>query len=504
MVVSVIFSLVVLYQSDLINKDGIQYVLTAELLQNGQVGDAFRLYNWPFMPLLMSAVDKLTGVGIENSAYILNTLFDAALIVAFVLIVKELGGNVRVQIIAALVIFSLAYFNENRADIIRGHGYWFCYLYSLLLYLRFYRSPGLWLGLGWSATLLLGALFRIEGFAVWVALPLVVLFRSETTMTKKIYHFLQSYLLHLLILIVALVYISSSHHDLFMATKLKQIVKAFEYLLDGIGLDMDNRIAALKSSVLDIDYSGDYAIPALVSIFLLILGDKVLTAMTIPYAGLYVFPSLRAVFQQLDSRLVKVLIWAATINILVISIFLSRKFFLSARWVIPAALTLLLFVPFMLDKALDDWRSCIGRKPKYMRVTYIVFGLFVVYGMLDGLISTSPSKIYVKDAGVWIKNNIDKDSSIYTNYNRVLYYSGRMEKYRGSHSIRKMLKNISRRKLLRFDYLALQFRQSDAVIMERLNVVSNCLLEVKRFSGPRKSDVVIFKTRRDACNVSTR
>ncbi len=504
MVVSVIFSLVVLHQSDLINKDGILYVQTAKLLQDGLVADAFRLYNWPFMPLLMSVLDRLTGVGIEYSAYILNTLLDAALIVAFILIVKELGGDVRVQIIAALVIFSLAYLNENRADIIKGHGYWSCYLFSLLLYLRFYRSPGLWLGLGWSITMLLGALFRIEGFAVWVALPLVVLFRSETTMAKKIYCFLQSYLLHLLVLIVALVYISSSHHDLFMATKLKHIVKTFEYLLDGIGVDMDNRIAALKTSVLDIDYSGDYAYPALVSIFLLILGDKILTAMTIPYAGLYVFPSLRVAFQQLDSRLVKVLVWAATINILVISVFLSRKFFLSARWVIPTALTLLLFVPFMLDKALDDWRSRVGRKSKYMRVTYIVFGLFIVYGMLDGLISTSPSKIYVKDAGVWIKNNIDKDSSIYTNYNRVLYYSGRMKKFQRSHSRRRMLKNLSRRKLLRFDYMALHFRQSDAVIMDRLKVMSNCLLEIKRFSGPRKSDVVIFKTRRDACNVSTR
>ncbi len=138
-IISVIFSIVVLHQHDLINKDGARYVQTAELLQNGLIGDAFKHYNWPFMPLLIAVIDNISGAGLENSAYIVNSLLDAAMLVAFILIVKELGGDVRAQIAAVVVILSLAYLNENRADVIRGHGYWSCYLFSLLLYLKFYR-----------------------------------------------------------------------------------------------------------------------------------------------------------------------------------------------------------------------------------------------------------------------------------------------------------------------------------------------------------------------------
>ncbi len=493
-IISITFSIVVFQQHDLINKDGALYVQTAELLQNGLISDAFKHYNWPFMPLLIAVIDNISGAGLENSAYIVNSLLDAAMLVAFILIVKELGGDVRAQIAAVVVILSLAYLNENRADVIRGHGYWSCYLFSLLLYLKFYRSPGLWLGLGWSLAMLVGALFRVEGFVIWMALPLVMFLRSETPIVDKFIYLLQSYALQIFIAFLVSIYVLTVNNDFVLASKLSQITKMLEYLLNRVGEDMGGRVLALSADVLHSRYSDDYAIPALAAIFLLILGDKIITAITIPYAGLYLFPSLRNSLQKLDSGPVKVLTWAIIINLVILSVFLSRHFFLSTRWAIPAALTLLLFVPFMLIKALDSWVKLTGPWSSPVKITYIVFSLFIVYGVLDGLISTSPPKTYIKDAGIWIKNNIDKDGTLYTNNNRISYYSGRkIKRGRG--------KKAFRDSLLRFDYMAIQFDDDDVSMSAKMQKWSRCLIEINRFSGP-KAIVAVFQVRRDVCNTA--
>ncbi len=498
-IASIVFSLAVLHQHDLINNDGILYVLTAELLQNWQISDAFKLFNWPFLPLLISLLDKLTDIGLENSAYTLIILFDAAFIVAFILIVKELGGDTRTQIIAVLVVFSLAYFNENRGDITRDHGYWACYLFSILQYLKFYRSSSMWQGLGWSITMLLGALFRIEGFVIWTLLPLVIFLRNETSVADKFFFFLRSYVLHILVFILVSIYITTSDINVLLSTKVNNIISTIGYLLDGIGTDMNNRLTALKTGVLH-NYSDDYAPSAIAAIFFLILTDKILTALTIPFAGLYCFASLRTIFHRLDIRLIKVLAWAAILNVLIISVYLSKYFFLSARWAIPTALTFLLFVPFMLGEAINNWRIFKGQRSRYMKITYMIFSLIIVYGLLDGLISTSRPKIHIKDAGTWIKHNIDKDSSLYANYEMVLYYSGRLQQFwkDGRNSLQ--LSNISDSKLLQFDYLAIKLDQTDTVTMDRLNNMADCFLEKKRLSSPRNPDIIIILARQTACD----
>lgn len=490
-VASILFSMTVLLQHDLLNGDGILYVRVAKLLQNGQFSDAIALYGWPFFSVLIAAVDLVTGVGLDASAYILVTLFDAALLVAFILIIKELGGDARVQIAAIVVVFSLAYMNENRADVIRDHGYWTCYLFSLLLFLKFYKSPGLWLGLWWSVTILLGALFRIEGFIVWAVLPLILLFRSNTSAVDKLRHLFKAYLLLILIGIFLVVYLWITKDASFLATRLGDYKLLFGIgTLDGLGVDMVRRISVLETEVLDANYSSEFARASIVGIILIILGSKVLTTITPPYVVTFFIPSLRARLKELDPRLIRVIAWAGIINLVVILSFLIPRFFLSARWVLPFSFTLLLFVPFMLVQVLDNWRKNRDGRQKRSTALYLIFTLFVLYGFLDGLITTSPSKTYVKDAAVWIKQNLDRESAVYTNDPRVDHYSGR---YKGPSGDDKLRPNQWRK----YDYIAIFLERDDMDGVNAIDSKANCLSEIKQFSGPRKAMIRIFRVNHD-------
>ncbi len=489
-VASIFFSLAVLFQQDLLNRDGVLYVGVASLFQNGQFSDAIALYPWPFFSLLIAVADMVTGVGLDYSAYALVVFFDAALLVAFVLIVKELGGNARVQIAAVVVIFSLAYLNENRADVIRDHGYWSCYLFSLLLYLKFYKSPGLWLGLGWSLTILLGALFRIEGFVVWAVLPLVMLLRNDTPFGEKAQYLFKSYLLHILIGIVLASYLWITNDDSLMATRLGDFQRLLNEMLDGFGIDMDRRIAALKAGILDPHYSDQFAVPSIIGIILIILGSKVLTTITLPYVGVFLFPSTRSGLRSLDSRLIMVMVWAGIINLLVVQSILIPRLYLSARWLLPFALTLLVFVPFMLAQALDNWQANKEYRRRHTTIIYLIFGLFILYGFLDGLISTSPSKSYVKESGIWIKQNLDQASKLYSSDSRIDHYSGRYKSRTGYDKLRP-------NRWHKYDYIAIALKRDDATKMNAIKSMAGCLEEIKQFTGPREAMVKIFRVGHD-------
>ena len=490
-IASVLFSLTVLLQQDLINKDGVLYVAVAGMIQNGQFSSAITLYPWPFFSLLIAGVDAVTGIGLDPSAYMLITLFDALLLVAFVLIVKELGGDTRVQIAAIVVIFSLVYMNESRADVMRDHGYWSCYLFSLLLFLKFYKSPGLWLALGWSATILLGALFRIEGFVVWAALPLVLLLRKDTSLAEMNKYLFQLYLLHIIIGIALASYLWITKDGYLLATRLGDFKLLFGELLDGLGVDMERRISVLKAGVLDAQYSADFARSSVVGIILIILGSKVITTVSPPYVGLFFISSLRTKIKELDPRMIRVIAWAGMINLVIVLSILIPRFFLSARWVLPFAFTLLLFVPFMLVRVLDNFRANREGRRKRTTALYLIFGLFILYGFLDGLISTSPSRSYVKDAGIWIKHNLDLESKVYTNESRVDHYSGR---YKSRHGYDKLRPN----KWHKYDYIVISLKQDDVDRMNAINSKSSCLAEIKQFVGPRKAMIKIFRVNHDA------
>ena len=112
-IVSVLLSLWCIHIDHVINNDGIEYIRTAERLADSDWAGAIAAYKWPFYPLLMLLVSKITGVSYMVSGHILNTLFFTGAVLLFVLTVRAFGGDSkRLTVLAAFVALTHPTFNE--------------------------------------------------------------------------------------------------------------------------------------------------------------------------------------------------------------------------------------------------------------------------------------------------------------------------------------------------------------------------------------------------------
>ncbi|MEE8262090.1 MAG: hypothetical protein V3R83_06450, partial [Gammaproteobacteria bacterium] len=171
--VSIILSAWAVFLDDVINNDGILYLQIAELLDRGEWQAAFQLYKWPFYPFLISLVAKVPGLDYEYAAHLLNAALTALTVVCFISLVRELGGEKTTILAAAIVILLYPGANEYRSFIIKDTGYIAFYLLSLLYFFRSLRSPGWGQVVAWTSSILVAALFRIEGFVFVAMLPLL-------------------------------------------------------------------------------------------------------------------------------------------------------------------------------------------------------------------------------------------------------------------------------------------------------------------------------------------
>jgi len=161
---------------DLINGDGIGYIEVARAFLNEGVSGAIAVYHWPFYSILIGLVHRITGLGFENSASLLNMLFLAIVCLVFVRIYEEISGKQARIWVAAILILALPVLNDYREFVIRGYGYWAFMLLALLYFIQYSRSPGLMNALKWQFSIGLAILFRVEGIVFLVLAPFFFMF----------------------------------------------------------------------------------------------------------------------------------------------------------------------------------------------------------------------------------------------------------------------------------------------------------------------------------------
>jgi len=128
---------------DLINGDGIVYIDLARTFLNEGLSSAIDIYHWAFYSILIGLVHRITGLGFEDSASLLNMFFMVIVCVVFVRIYEEISGReARIQV-AAILILALPVLNDYREFVIRGYGFWAFMLLALFYFIRYSRSPGL-------------------------------------------------------------------------------------------------------------------------------------------------------------------------------------------------------------------------------------------------------------------------------------------------------------------------------------------------------------------------
>lgn len=449
-VVSLLLSVMAL-QNALINRDGILYMEMAQALVDHGLA-ALRsegrwLYSWPFFPLLVAGLAKLTGLAPEMAAKTLNAALLAGSLALLVDLVRRRAPAAAWA--ACLVALALPAFNGYRSDILREYGFWFFSLLAFWIVLRHETPEG---GLSWRAALagqlVLGvaALFRLEAVAFYAALMLWQFSAAPAGLRLR-----RALLVGSLpvagVAIVALAFLSG----------VVEPPKRVAYYLDAINplhklqqLDEAGKRIS-DAGLLKYKYSREEAGYILLFGLLSIIPVKFVglsSLLIVPFGFACAGQRLRALLAPW-----RLLAWAFLIYVGVLAAFVTHQFFLVGRYV---SLLHLLAVPVFaigLQRMMTRW-------PVWRAVFVMLLALLAV----SNAVSFSAPKTHIPEAGRWLATQATDPARVYVENRRISYYAG--------WNLQGRLKDIvlepealgAAFREGRFDFAALEAKRKDAAL----------------------------------------
>lgn len=489
---SFIFSLWISFTGGIVNMDGILYLRVADLLVKGDFVGAAKLYEWFFYPLLIAGVSKFSGLGLEMSAHLLTALFSAILTYAFLACVRILGGDRKILLWAAFIIVFHPVFMDIRSKVFRDHGYLAFYLLSIFCFLKFYRFPSWRYAFFWGLSMLLATLFRIEGLLFLFMLPISIMFNKSWKLSVRFRHFCQAHLVNMGLFAVAVIVLllNPGMHLLEMGRlgdPLLLVGKFYGMLSGGLHAKID----LLQNMILP-SHSDKYALPMLLFIPFVILLHKLFAALT-PLMSLVLVwrPSLHA--GRMKKFFLPVFVWLVSLNIVMLLVFLFVNFYLQKRFVFPLVLILMLLLPFIFNDYMERWNAL--SEPSWkQRVLYCLIVVALLLNCLDCLVTfPGRSKFYIKDAGLWLKDNISSQATLYANNAKIYYYSGHLTGDRENYRQREKLtaQIIEKKPWQNCDYIALWVTRKSIWKADELSAIVG-LKPIKIFANERQDKVLIY------------
>jgi hypothetical protein len=396
-----------------INHDAVYYLLAIQ----GDSASIQQIGNWLFYPRLIGIISSLSGLNTEISAHILNSLLDLLLVLAFIRLVEELGGNKRSLIWAAVVVLSLPYLNENRADIIRDHGYWAFTLAAMIFYLRLYRSFSWKSLLLWNGMMLVATLFRVEGVVFLALMPLTLMLNRAYSWHSRIRSTLLSFLPTM---IIALLFVGATIHFGNTENRLIDSITRAGTVLDVFTQQIPDKARQLKAVVLPEFSRSSAEITIYLGIIYSIVKD-LFSSLSWLYFGIFLarkpFPAPR-----LPAEAKTVITVYALISLAVLFVHGAQHFVMVSRYTMALALMLAVVAVFSLDELQRRIKDVPQRKPWLVIICMCIAILFI-----DSIFNTSRPKVYIIDAANWAQQNLPDGSKVLTDYHpeRVGYYSNK-------------------------------------------------------------------------------
>jgi 4-amino-4-deoxy-L-arabinose transferase-like glycosyltransferase len=406
-----------------INNDGIFYVRAAEdFLANGLAATHSGL-RWPFYPLLIAGLSYVTHVPLVTSALIWQALLQILLVISFISVIRLLGGNKTIQVIAAVIILLQPTLTEYRDSIIRDFGYW-AFLITAFYYLLSYATNTSWKNLlGWTLSIGLATLFRIEGSVIIMLAPLLLLLSPHGTWKSQLKKIIYLYCPWIIVALLLSAFLIISKQDLSKLGRLADLNFWLHFMTSTFFLEWENmqeKLATLMHADFGA-YENAFLIGGLVGYIVALLLDvlKLVFAAVIAY-GIW----QRCLNKYVSISYRHLLYGFLFINLLIPAIFVTHYWFLLGRFVTPAALVLLLWIPFTLPELYKRWQatSCAARFPRLLPLVLIIFSIVL---LREGMISFGPSSYIVKEGADWVKINTPTTAIIYTNSPQMAYYSER-------------------------------------------------------------------------------
>ncbi len=426
---SLLISIYAIWQDELIQANAYTYFRAAQFFIDQGVPAAQAVYPQPFYPILIGIVSTYTGLSLEYASYLINSLSFAALAIFFGKIICEVTDDRRVLIVGIILLLAHPKLNESyRTYIIRDPGYWAFYLLAVLSFMRFLKYSKLRDALVWGCSIILATLFRYEGVVFLLCCPLLIFLQTGFSIKEKLYRFIEVNLFPLAIMIITITWLAISDQSGFAFTS--QFNKVMKWILDVLP-DLFNTFQEMADRLSDalfykypFSYSKDYALAGVITTILVIFVTEIASSLTYIYSAFFLHAIMARTYPRNTG--ITVIVGFIVINIAIILVFLSRYLFLTGRYGIALSLLLLIIASFSVVHLYDAWKVKRLNSWKWNWSGILLFVIFLI-GVLDGFISTSPSKAYIKQAGYWMKNNLPENAKVFTNNSAIMYYSGNIK-----------------------------------------------------------------------------
>ena len=412
--VSLLWSAVVLLQNPVLNDDAYGYLRAALLFREEGLAAVFDRYGWYGYSVLIGVLDAGLPGGVKAAAHVLNAALLALLVLAFVDCAALLQPAPRTRLLAAgILLFPLL--NEMRFYVVRDFGFWAFTLLSLCQLERQRRQPGWWLACGWCLALLAATLFRLEALLLAAFTPLGT-WRGADWRARA-----QPYVV--LVLMASLLLLLAQLTGADLPARLQY---AYRFYLPPLG-DLPATFAAEAEAVITLLYSAGnfprsadfaYGVVLLALNHLVVFAANLIEALGTPLTLLLAVGLWRG---WLRGRLQGV--WAAywQVSALSLFVFLCLMHFLTQRYATLLCLLLLVWLPTLLQQA--DLALQQTMHPRRWR---LAGGLVLALLAVDSLFSFGHSQDYLQQAVAWTRSNLPPGQTLLTNNRFVAFESGRM------------------------------------------------------------------------------
>ena len=484
--VSFILSIWIILTNDTVNTDGVLYVDTAYHIKNWNISAASELYHWNFYPALIALTSKITFLNLESSAFLLNSIFIAGTIWFFLSILKLMGANRATMIAGLTIILIHPYINEYRADIIRGPGFWFFFMWGTYLLIKANETAEYRYAFFYSLVICIGTLFRIEGAAFLLFGPLIFWYDHNHTASKRALLMISAYLIPIsagIILFFVWLIVDNNLPLGRLLEPSRLIADSYNSLVR----DIPQKGNVISSQVLN-QKSEDFGHVGVYSILIAIL---LLT--TIKRVTLLVF--ILSAYSLLKDKIrhSPTIIWLSFINLSYMFLYLIYHFFLSSRFAMPTALLMALPASFALSRLFQK----VDKTEWKLRTARAMVAILLLFMLLDGLISTGTSKYYIREAGYWLKENTSQDETILTNMLHVKYYANiRMDLNKRKEVIwfgKQLNKSVIDYKAISSaDYIAIHTRKIKPHVIQKIEQAVG-RKPIKVFSSSDKERLLIYQ-----------
>lgn len=489
-VAALIAAIILYHQHGVIDPDSVLYLEAARLFALGQWHEAYSVFNWPFYSLCIAATHKITTFNIHQSAVFLNVVFFAITAFSFFKIIELCGGRNLETLTGALVLFSSSQIVGNTLDILmRDEGFWAFLLTSIMFFIRFSKTRAYSDALYWQLSIIVATLFRIEGIAFLIFLPLSLFtFNHKSNLLISGRTYLKANFLNIgLLSAICIVALLSSHVSMRDFGRLDEIfgANAYQQMISQLVYKSEIMSSKVLGKFLD-----EYAVQGILLTFAVAIISETInvTGRLTSLLGFF-----GVIFKEciIEKSIRKILYFSAGIAVLNVAFITVKAFVITQRYIHAFSFVLMIFSAFYLANLFKQLNAQQNLIKKILAIFSIIY---LSIGLIKNVLPDHQDQRIQQNAVAWLQQKNVGKAPVFYDESRARYYAneaflGKFNRYQ-----RVIAKHIEDGSISNFMYLMLTFSRDDVGYQQYITNSITGFSEVKRFCAEDlKICSVIFK-----------